>query len=499
VMRSQHATPCAGDAGPATPGRALLHAAAWILGLAAAAGIVTFAALSLPGPFSNAALHRALDDAGPALRAVVGLAPQDAKQLPESLRRHPELEVTSALGGTASLSLQKRTAISALASTAMALLALGFALSRALILSPAITPGVRLAAPLPAREPWPRGGASLMARASESRPASAKLASPTPPPVLDRIGLSTEQLLAIEPCEPDEQTEGSAWSPRSRSNPPATTAKALIEKVLAETHGPDLELITDDRSSAAPVLPRGGAPNDLRSYLQRPTALRTPEHTKGRRGKRDRRDKIDQESVRPALKSFEAMLTQVRARAAANTAGAILVAAGAKGVDATGEAIRIARSFLASAERGVLVDLSRGAAAVSGRLALPRAPGFADLLAGRVGFDEVIHVDSETALQVIPAGHPTVRFEGNEIERALGIFDALAQAYEVVVLHGDRDGAAQMLPALAGRLSVTVAVLGTGGGASTKAALADLNALGCPVVPYERHEGDEGFGRAAVV
>ena len=92
-----------------------------------------------------------------------------------------------------------------------------------------------------------------------------------------------------------------------------------------------------------------------------------------------------------------------------------------------------------------------------------------------------------------------MRFEGNEIERALGIFDALAQAYDVVVLHGDRDGAAQMLPALAGRLSVTVAVLGTGGGASTKAALADLNALGCPVVRYERHEGYEGFGRAAAV
>jgi Mrp family chromosome partitioning ATPase len=500
VMRSQHATPCAGDAGPATPGRALLHAAVWILGLAAAAGIVTFAALSLPGPFGSAALHRAFDDAGPALRAIVGLAPEELKQRPESLRRQSELEVTSALGGGTSLSLQKRTAISALASTAMALLALGFALSRALILSPVITPGVRHAAPLPARQPWPRGGATFMARASELRPASAaEQAPPTPPTVLDRIGLSTEQLLAIEPREPDEQTEGSMWRPRPRSNPPATTAKALIEKVLAETHGAHLEPIPGDRSSAAPMLPRGGAPNDLSSYLQLPTALRTSEYTKKRRGKRDRRDKIDHESIQPALQSFGAVVTQVRARAAANTRGEILVAAGGKGVDATGEAIRIARSLLSSAERGVLVDLSRGAAAVSGRLSLPRAPGFADLLAGRVGFDEVIHVDSKTALQVIPAGHPTVRFEGNEIERALGIFDALAQAYDVVVLHADRDGAAQMLPALAGRLSVTVAVLGTGGGASIKAALADLNALGCPVVPYERHKGDEGFGRAASV
>jgi hypothetical protein len=42
-------------------------------------------------------------------------------------------------------------------------------------------------------------------------------------------------------------------------------------------------------------------------------------------------------------------------------------------------------------------------------------------------------------------------------------------------------------------------VLGTGGGPSAKAAVADLGALGCPVVPYERHDGDEGFGRAAAV
>jgi hypothetical protein len=46
---------------------------------------------------------------------------------------------------------------------------------------------------------------------------------------------------------------------------------------------------------------------------------------------------------------------------------------------------------------------------------------------------------------------------------------------------------------------VAVAVLGTGGGVSTKAALADLGAVGCPVVPYERHDGDEGFGRFAPV
>jgi hypothetical protein len=494
VMRSQHAMPCAGDAGPATPGRTLLRTAGWTLGLSAAAGLVTFAALSLPGALDTAALHRVLDGAGPVLRAVGGTAPQGPKRQPEGLPRHAELEVTSALGGSTRLSLQKRSAISALAATAAALLVLGFTLSRALILSPAITPGVRYAPPRPAKRPRPRGTASFMARTSEPRPA---LNEP-PPPVLDGIGLSTEQLLAIQPSDPDDSAEASMWRPRPRSNPPATTAKALIERVLADAHKPDPEALPRDLSSASPLLPRGSAPNDLRSYLQQPAALRTPKPAAARRITRERRDGLRQEGIRPALKSFEAVLTHVRARAATGPSGAILIAAGEKSLDVTGEAIRVARILLASAERGVLVDLSRGAAAVSGRLALPRAPGFADLLAGRAGFEEVIHVDGETALQVIPAGHPTVRSEGNEIGRAISIFDALAQAYDVVVFHADRDGADQMAPALAGRLSVAVAVLGTRGGTSANSAMADLNALGCPLVTYARHD-DEGFGRVPAV
>ncbi len=243
MMRSQHAMPYAGDAGPATPGRALLRTAGWILGLAAAAGIVTFAALSLPRALDTAALHRALDGTGKVLRGVVGIAPQGPKRQPERLPRHAELEVTSALGGSASLSLQQRTAISAVAATAAALLVLGFALSRALILSPAITPGVRYAPPQPAKRPWPRGGASFMARTSEPQPEHDEPVPPAKPPVLDSIGLSTEQLLTIKPCEPDEEAEAPAWRPRPRANPPATTAKALIEKVLADSQGPAPEAL----------------------------------------------------------------------------------------------------------------------------------------------------------------------------------------------------------------------------------------------------------------
>ena len=128
-----------------------------------------------------------------------------------------------------------------------------------------------------------------MARTSEPRSAHDEPTPPAKPPVLDGIGLSTEHLLAIQPCEPDDAAEAPAWRPRPRSNPPATTAKALIEKVLADAQVPEPEALPSDRSSAPPLLPRGSAPNDLRSYLQQPTALRTLKPTTGRRVNCERR------------------------------------------------------------------------------------------------------------------------------------------------------------------------------------------------------------------
>ena len=235
---------------------------------------------------------------------------------------------------------------------------------------------------------------------------------------------------------------------------------------------------------------------------EQPTALRAPKPTNGRRVPRERRDRDGQEGVRPALKSFEAVLTHVRrcarGREIPQERSSSPRAQKASTLPAKPSA---SPAYCSRPPSGVSWSTSpvaqrpcRGVSRYRGHPASPICSP------SRVGFEEVIHVDGETALQVIPAGHPTVRYEGNEIDRAIGIFDALAQAYDVVVFHADRDGASQMAPALAGRLSVAVAVLETGGGTSARAALADLNALGCPpLVTYERHDGDEGFGRATAV
>ena len=62
-----------------------------------------------------------------------------------------------------------------------------------------------------------------------------------------------------------------------------------------------------------------------------------------------------------------------------------------------------------STRLGVLVDLAHGAAAVSDELGIPHAPGFSELAAGRAGFEDVVQVDNETLLQMIPAGDRAVR------------------------------------------------------------------------------------------
>jgi hypothetical protein len=88
---------------------------------------------------------------------------------------------------------------------------------------------------------------------------------------------------------------------------------------------------------------------------------------------------------------------------------------------------------------------------------------------------------------VIAAGNPKVTAKGDERERFTRLFEALTQAYDCVVLHGDRDTVRKLTPTLTFELSVVVAVLPAGSSSkSTGEDLADFSALGCPVVAYQQ-------------
>ncbi len=246
-----------------------------------------------------------------------------------------------------------------------------------------------------------------------------------------------------------------------------------------------------------------GQPNDLRRYLQQRASRPKPdvkdlpprsfESTEPARGGR----------VAPVVKSLDALVNQIFAEHDCNKQRLVLIAAASPKTNAAPTAIALARLLAADAERAVLVDLTRGSTAISGPLGLPRAPGFADLLAGSAGFEDVVCLDGKSSLQVIVAGNASSNSEDKNTERMVRIFSALAQAYDLVVLYGDIESAAKFQTSLQGRLAMVIAVLaGAGDPTVAMAAISELTSFAAPVFPYDKSAADDRpgiFGRTAAL
>jgi Mrp family chromosome partitioning ATPase len=228
--------------------------------------------------------------------------------------------------------------------------------------------------------------------------------------------------------------------------------------------------------------------NDLRHYLNQRLAASAAEAANDSPRKGDATaSRADGDKVGPVLKSLDAVLNHVLAAGKGGAPRALLVAGATAKLDATAEAIAIARA-LAKREQVVLVDLTRGPASISGALGLPRTPGLTDLVAGRAGFEDVVRIDDDSALQVISAGNPKLSgANDDENERFARLFEALTQTYDSVVLHADREAVRQLTPALKFELPIMIAVLPAGAGDSgVKTDLAEFSVLGCPVLVYEQ-------------
>ena len=205
----------------------------------------------------------------------------------------------------------------------------------------------------------------------------------------------------------------------------------------------------------------------------------------------------------PVLKSLDAVLDKVLASATGGLPRALLVAGTSPKADATQVAINLARALVDQNEQVVLVDLAKGASAVSGPLGMPRVPGFADLAGGRASFSDVIRVDDDSSMQVIPAGNPATRGAEPEPDCFMRVFEALTQAYGCVVLHADLAAIEALMPALKFELPVMVAVLPSRASVDSQdEALSTFQSLGCPVVVYEgngKQRRSGLFGRIAAV
>lgn len=247
--------------------------------------------------------------------------------------------------------------------------------------------------------------------------------------------------------------------------------------------------IAESLASAATPTPRGGdatvlKPNDLRDDLNQ--RLASKDNNDSRKvhvlAPEPRCDKTD-----PALNSLDTVLNHVFAAGRGGAPRALLVGSGWAGVDATAEAVSIARALAARSDQVVLVDLACGPISVSGALGLPPSLGLADLSAGRAGFEDIVRIDAETPLQVIAAGNPKLTASGEGSERITSIFEALTQAYDGVVLHTDHEALLKFTSALRFELSAVIAVVDAAAGAGgAKIDLSEFSALGCPVLVYEQ-------------
>lgn len=361
--------------------------------------------------------------------------------------------------------------------------------------------------------------ASLVARELLGAPASAAPQATTAATVVPAIAAATQaawnpggakdttptqappNAASMSASEPPKAEIKTAAGPANPTPNEQSTASGLLDRLRQGLAAAQSEPMRAQTAKTGQTISPLGA-NDLRHYLNQHIAQATrtrveePKVTLAA-------PKVGNVKIGPVLKSLEGVLNHIFAAAKDGAPRAVLVSGATPQIDATQEAIRIARALVASREQVLLIDLTRGASAVSGPLGLPRAPGFTDLAAGRAGFDDVIRVDIESALQVIAAGNPAVNPKGEEIDRFMRVFEALTEAYDFVVLHADRDTVKKLTPALKFELPVTVVVLPQGTSASAKAAdLGDFAALDCPVVVYEQtgKEGRSGLlGRVAAI
>ncbi|XSG82519.1 MAG: exopolysaccharide transport family protein [Methyloligella sp. ZOD6] len=150
------------------------------------------------------------------------------------------------------------------------------------------------------------------------------------------------------------------------------------------------------------------------------------------------------------------------------------------------EAIQLARPLALGGKSVLLLDIAQGASTVSDFLGVKRSPGFNELLANTAAFDDVLRVDSETPLQVIPAGNPKLKPLPTEQKSFIRILDALRKTYDCVLIHSDFERAEHFASAMQGDLTVAIALFAPKTVQREQGHLDKLDQLECPFILYER-------------
>lgn len=104
------------------------------------------------------------------------------------------------------------------------------------------------------------------------------------------------------------------------------------------------------------------------------------------------------------------------------------------GDDGSAGTVALAREVAGRGRRVVLIDMTGSACPSQWMTALADLPGITDLLTGDAAFADCIHPDRNSSADIIPQGNADVRQAMRGADRLTMIVDALADAYDLVLV-----------------------------------------------------------------
>jgi hypothetical protein len=162
-----------------------------------------------------------------------------------------------------------------------------------------------------------------------------------------------------------------------------------------------------------------------------------------------------------------------------------LLGVGNSAFDVAAAAAGLSRSLASSKVRVLLVDADPSSAVLQTVFGLPPGPGLSELLLGEVPFEATIARDPASEVQILRIGqNRAVIASLADSDRVESLFDALAQVYDVIIVHcGSAEGSGR---SLALRCHAAVVLAGSDSLVDAARVISDLRKAGLRAAQFLR-------------
>lgn len=167
--------------------------------------------------------------------------------------------------------------------------------------------------------------------------------------------------------------------------------------------------------------------------------------------------RVSQRPVR--LGSVSAIAQHLATRAQSIPGFRTVVTGETSGLAIAEEALQIARKLTSSERKVILIDWNTDGTGIAELIGAPHGPGLADLVASKATFEDTLHLDPKSAVNVMRFGEGQATMGDTAFEQQLAlVLDALDEIYHHVVICGDRVSAARAFEMMQGRFDAGVIV-----------------------------------------